>query len=153
MSSAHISLSVPVNASAETVFAKFTDWPSQGEWMFGTHVHTTAAGTEGWGRGVGAEISAFTGFLKIGFWDTMKITQWQSPVRVDVLHTGKVVRGTGTMIVEPRSESTSTFIWSEDLELPLGAVGAFGFAIVKPLFVAGIRHSLTNFARWVEATS
>lgn len=153
MSSAHISLSIPVAADVETVFAKFTDWPAQGEWMFQTHVHTTAAGTEGWGRGVGAEISAFTGFGKLGFWDTMKITQWEAPTRVDVLHTGKVVRGTGTMIVESVTPTTSTFIWSEDLELPLGAFGAFGFAIVRPLFVAGVRHSLTQFAQWVEATS
>ncbi|MEY3278350.1 MAG: hypothetical protein RLZZ426_836 [Actinomycetota bacterium] len=153
MNSEHISLSVDVNADAATVFQKFTDWPSQGEWMFGTTVHTTGAGTQGWGKGEGAEISAFTGWFKIGFWDTMRITKWEAPQRVDVLHTGKIVRGTGTMIVESVTPTTSRFIWSEELELPFGALGRFGFKIVRPLFVAGVRHSLEKFATWVAATS
>ena len=29
----------------------------------------------------------------VGFWDTMIITRWEPPYRVDVLHTGAVVRG------------------------------------------------------------
>jgi hypothetical protein len=38
------------------------------------------------------------------------------------------------------------FVWSEQLELPLGAVGRLGWPVVRPLFLAGVRRSLDRFA-------
>jgi hypothetical protein len=52
--------------------------------------------------------------------------------------------------VESR-EGGATFVWSEDLDLPLGVVGRLGWPLVRPLFAAGVRLSLRRFARWVEA--
>lgn len=143
----HIELRIPVNAPQETVWKAITDWQSQGEWMFATKVDVTSPHAEG----VGATLSAFTGFGPVGFLDTMTITSWEPPYRCDVDHTGRVVRGTGSFVVERLTDETSVFIWSEDLEIPLGKVGQIGFAITKPAFVAGVRHSLEKFARYVEA--
>ncbi len=143
----HISLSVEVNASQSSVFDYFTQWTRQSEWMFGTHVAITNPQLDARGLAVGSEIAAFTGFGPLGFLDTMRITYIEPPFRVDVLHLGKVVRGTGTMLVEATSENTSRFVWSEDLDLPLGALGRFGFVFVKPFFLAGVKSSLTKFAR------
>jgi hypothetical protein len=47
-------------------------------------------------------------------------------------------------------DSTSKFIWSEDLDLPLGILGKVGFFFVKPGFVFGVRKSLEKFAKQVE---
>lgn len=151
MRSSDIEISVLVRREADVVFNYFTDWPRQGEWMMGTRVEARAAGTLGMGRGDGAEIAGFTGLGPLGFWDTMTITSWVEGQRVDVLHTGKVVRGTGSMIVQPIDANTSRFIWTEQLDLPLGWVGAIGFALLKPLFVAAVRASLKKFARAAEA--
>jgi hypothetical protein len=112
-------------------------------------------GTKVWpvngdGTGVGGQIEAFTGIWRIGFLDTMEITSWDPPAKCDVLHTGRVVRGTGTFEVIATSESTSKFIWSEDLDLPLGLLGKIGFTLVKPGFVYGVRKSLEKFADLVE---
>jgi hypothetical protein len=41
------------------------------------------------------------------------------------------------------------FVWSEELELPLGALGRLGWPLVRPLFLAGVRRSLDRFALWV----
>jgi hypothetical protein len=142
MKPVELSLSVDIKASQEEVFKKVVDWESQGDWMLGTKVSRTKNN----GQGLGGEIVAWTGIWKFGFNDPMVITQWIEPKIVDVKHLGKVVKGTGSMVVEKIDEKNSKFIWSEIIELPLGIVGRIGWIFIKPFFVAGIKYSLNKFA-------
>ncbi len=142
----HIELTVAVNAPAQKVWDAITNWEAQSQWMLGTKVWPV----DGDGTGVGGKIEAFTGIWRIGFLDTMEITIWEAPARCDVLHTGRVVRGTGTFEVISVSPTSSNFVWSEDLDLPLGILGKVGFTLVRPGFVFGVRKSLEKFARLVE---
>lgn len=142
-----IELSVDVDAPAEAVWAAAVDWDTQGDWMLGTRV----AGTVQGGRGVGGGIEAFTGVGPLGFLDTMVITEWDAPRRCVVRHTGRVVRGGGVFEVVPLGPGRSRFVWSEQLDLPLGLLGRVGFALLRPLFVAGVRLSLKRFAEQVAA--
>jgi uncharacterized protein YndB with AHSA1/START domain len=144
---AFLELTVDVDAPVEQTWAGATDWAHQGEWMLGTRVRGTAQD----GQGVGGGIEAFTGLGRLGFLDTMDITVWDPPYRCHVLHTGRVVRGTGEFEVRDRGEGRSTFVWREGLELPLGALGRAGWPLVRPVFAAGVQASLRKFARWVEA--
>jgi uncharacterized protein YndB with AHSA1/START domain len=144
---AHVELDIAIAAPPETVFAALTDWPAQGQWMLGTRVEVRT----GDGRSVGSELAAWTGAGPVGFWDTMVITRWEEPTRVDVVHTGSVVRGTGTMEVHPTADGGSRFVWSEDLDLPLGVLGRAGWPIARPAFLAGVRASLRKFGTLVEA--
>ena len=140
-------LTVDVAAPARDTWAGATDWANQGAWMLGTTVRPTRLD----GQGVGGAIEAFTGVGRIGFLDTMEITVWEPPAKCHVLHTGRLIKGTGAFEVEPRGATASSFIWREDLELPLGALGRLGWPLVKPVFAAGVQASLRKFARWVEA--
>jgi len=142
MSPVELSLSVEVKASQQKVFDKIVDWESQGQWMLGTKV----SGTKNNGQGLGGEINAWTGFWKIGFNDPMVITQWIEPKIVDVKHIGRLVKGTGSMVVEKIDEHNSRFIWSESINLPFGFIGKIGWIIIKPFFVSGIKFSLNKFA-------
>ena len=143
-------LTVDVDAPVEQTWAGATDWDGQGEWMLGTDVRATARN----GEGVGGGIEAFTGLTvrgaRLGFLDTMSITLWEPPHRCHVVHTGRLVRGTGAFEVEPRGDGRSRFVWREDLELPLGLLGRLGWPLVRPLFAYGVQLSLKRFARWVE---
>ena len=139
--------SVEVAAPVEHTWRAAVDWDSQGEWMLGTAVRGTAQG----GVGVGGGLEAFTGIGRIGFLDTMEITAWDPPYRCEVLHTGRVVRGTGVFSVEERPGGRSCFVWEESLELPLGLLGRLGWPLVRPVFAAGLKHSLKRFARSVES--
>jgi hypothetical protein len=139
-------LAVDVDAPVLATWEAATDWDGQGAWMLGTTVRGTAQG----GRGVGGGIEAFTGVGWLGVLDTMRIEQWEPPHRCHVVHTGRLVRGTGTFVVEPRGTG-SRFVWREDLELPLGLLGRLGWPLVRPLLAAAVRRSLRRFARWVEA--
>lgn len=149
MASAHLALDVIVRADVETVFAAVVDWPGQSEWMLGTKVEAV----NGDGQELGAELAAFTGVGKLGFLDTMVITRWEPPYRVDVLHTGNFVKGTGTMEVLGLPDGASRFVWSEDLELPLGIVGKLGWPIAKLPFRYGVQRSLNRFAEMIESGS
>jgi uncharacterized protein YndB with AHSA1/START domain len=144
----HIELFVDIKSSPEKVFDYLTDWPAQSEWIFATRVEIR---TPGLAKEVGGEIAAFTGFGPIGFWDYMTITKWEHPHIVDVIHTGRVVKGTGTMRVEKTSDTITRFYWAEDLQIPLGLIGKIGFGILKPIFLSGVQSSLNKFARNLEA--
>lgn len=145
--SATLVLRVDVDASVEQTWAGAVDWTGQQAWMLGTRVRPTAND----GRGVGGGVEAFTGLGRLGFLDTMVITEWDPPYRCHVRHTGRVVRGTGAFEVEPRGAGAAVFVWREDLDLPFGALGRLGWIAARPLCAAGVRLSLRRFARWVEA--
>lgn len=142
----HLELDVIIDAPPAEVFAAFTDWRGQGEWMLGTAVEPVF----GDGRGVGARLEAWSGLGRVGFLDTMVIAEWEEPRRVLVEHTGRVVRGTGAMEVLALPDGRSRFIWSEDLEPPLGVLGALGWRMLQPAFALGVRQSLSTFAELVE---
>ena len=139
-------LTVDVDAPVEDTWAAATDWATQGDWMIGT----TVVPTHQDGEGVGGRIEAYTGRRPFGFVDPMEITRWDPPRACHVLHTGRVVRGTGAFEVEPLGRHESRFVWREDLDLPLGLLGRIGWPVVKPFFAYGVRRSLRRFARQVE---
>ena len=143
----HLRLEVPVAAPPAEVFRGFTDWRAQGEWMLGTDVRPVF----GEASGVGGRIEAWTGIGRVGFLDTMVITEWIDGRKVVVTHTGAVVRGDGIMEVIPGEGRGSLFVWAERLELPLGLVGRVGWPVVRPAFAAGVRSSLDTFAGLVES--
>lgn len=138
-------LTVHVNAPVQTTWKAVTDWPTQGEWMLGTVVTGT-------GSAVGGTLEAYTGRKPFGFLDTMEITVWQPPHRCEVLHTGRVVKGTGVFEVR-EAPGGSEFVWSEVLELPLGFLGRLGWPLVRPFFKAGVQKSLNRFAEYAERTA
>lgn len=137
-----LTLTVDVDAPVDATWKAAVDWERQGEWVLGTTVRGTA-------QAVGEPLEAFTGVGRLGFLDTMVITVWDPPHRCEVLHTGRVVRGTGLFEVQER-DGGSRFVWEETLELPLGVLGRLGWPLVRPLFAAGVRSSLKKFARLVE---
>jgi uncharacterized protein YndB with AHSA1/START domain len=137
---------VDVDAPPETVFAAATDWERQGEWILGTTVRIR----HGDGRSVGSEVEAVTGIRGIGVTDRMQITVWEAPARCEVRHLGRVVRGTGIFAVAPRARGGATFEWTEQLEVPLGALGELGATLVRPVFGWGLQRSLDRFAGFCQ---
>ena len=150
MARREITVSVDVDAPVEAVWREVTDWESQGEWMLGTEVHVT----KGDGTSVGSELAATTGVGPLGVTDTMQIVGWDPPHRATVRHTGRFVRGGGTFtVVERRTDDgreASRFVWGEQLDMPLGPLGALGWPLVKPAFAWGLQRSLGELARRCE---
>lgn len=145
MANNHLSISIPISAPREIVWKKIADWNSQGEWMLQTKVWVTSDLYEG----VGTSIAAFTGpfyrfyprFKSIGLLDLMTVSHWEPPIRCDVEHVGKVLKGSGRFIL--REENSKTiFDWSETIIAPKVI-----YALVAPFLYIGVRISLARFAR------
>ena len=137
---------VDVDAPPERVWAALTDWASQGEWMLATDVETVG----GPAQGLHGRLAARTGIplpngRHLGVLDTMIITVWDPPRRVEVQHTGRLIRGPGIFEIHPRGAG-STFVWTERLYLPYGYLGVVGWFLVRPFALLGIRRSLRRFA-------
>jgi hypothetical protein len=145
-----VELTVPVDvrAPAEAVWRTVTDWPGQGDWIIGTRVEVEGGGD---GRHLGARLRAFTGVGRVGFLDTMEIVEWDPPRRCLVRHTGKVVRGDGVFEVVPLASERARFLWTELVDLPLGAVGVLGWRAAAPAVRWGIARSLRTMARRCES--
>jgi hypothetical protein len=141
-----IAARVDVAAPAERVWDAVVDWDIQHEWMFLTRVR----GTHLQGQAVGGRLEAFTGMGRVGFLDTMEVTAWDPPRRCEVLHTGKVVRGTAAFVVRPRGEHAATFLWSEQLDLPFGRLGRLAWPLVKRLISLPLAYSLRKLRRRIE---
>ncbi len=143
---ADITVDVIVDAEPRVVWEAVTDWPRQSEWMLGTEVRATEQG----GVGVGGGIEAFTGVGRLGFLDTMVITEWDPPHRCVVRHTGAFVQGLGIFEVLALPQGRSRFVWAEQLDLPLGRLGQLAWPVVRPGFAWGVRRSLEALAADVE---
>jgi hypothetical protein len=144
---------IDVDAPPQRVWAALTDWARQGEWMLATDVRSVG----GPAQGLHGRLAARTGLplpggRHVGLLDTMIITVWDPPRRIEVQHTGRLVRGPGIFEIEPRGEH-STFVWTERLYLPYGLLGVLGWAVSRPLVVWGVRRSLQRFARFAATYS
>lgn len=138
MRSNHIAMSLVIQAPVEKVWAALADWESQGEWMLQTTVEVTSEIREG----VGTTIAAFTGIGKFGVMDHMVVTSWQPPFICDVVHTGKIIKGTGRFQLSAIDEKTTRFDWSEEILTPRVI-----FLLIAPGLYAGVRISLTKLSR------
>lgn len=100
-------------------------------------------------EGVGTSISAFTGplykfypkFSSLGLLDTMVVTKWQPPEICDVVHTGKVLKGTGSFVLSPINSTSTKFNWSETIEC-----SRLKFLVIAPFLWVGVRISLARLS-------
>ncbi len=142
-----LELTQDVDAPAQVLWDAVVDWPGQGEWMLGTDVRVSG----GDGQSVGSELAARSGVGPVGFLDTMVITEWDPPHQCVVRHTGRLVRGLGVFTVRERGAGRSTFVWREELDLPLGPLGRLAWPVAKVPFAWGVRYSLRKLAKQCEA--
>ena len=140
-----IRITIKLPCSQERAWNAIADWESQGNWMLQTKVWVTSQIREG----VGTSISAFTGplykfypkFSSLGLLDTMVVTKWQPPKICDVVHTGKILKGTGSFALSPITSKETRFDWSETIEC-----SRLQFFAIAPFLWVGVRISLARLS-------
>ena len=140
-------MSVDLAADADRAWRVVADWARQGEWIPATSVRTT----RGTGEAVGDQVVARTALGPFGFDDPMEIVRWEPPHLCEVRHLGRVVRGTGTFVVEAAGAGRSRFVWTEQLVVPGGRIGQVAFRLVRPVTTLLLRLALRRLARAVAA--
>jgi carbon monoxide dehydrogenase subunit G len=138
MTSNHLAISLEIEAPIQKVWDELANWEKQSDWMLQTKVWVTSKIQSG----VGTQISALTGVKSLGILDTMEVTNWQPPHICDVIHTGRVIRGTGRFELTAIDAERTRFDWSEEVIAPRAL-----FILMVPGLYIGVRISLARFAR------
>lgn len=140
-----VTATVIVNAPAERVYAAFTAWDRQGEWIPFTTVRVT--GGDG---GEGSTIEAVTTIGPAVLTDTMRVEKLDPPYEVRVLHTGRILRGPGVMRCTAMGPDRTQMVWHEWFQLPAGLAGRLAWPLLWPGSKASLTQALKRFARLVE---
>jgi hypothetical protein len=141
MRSNPIAMNLVIDAPIQKVWDALADWESQGKWMLQTTVEVTSEIR----TGVGTSIAAFTGVGKLGIMDHMTVTSWNPPNVCDVVHTGKIIKGTGRFELTALTPQSTRFDWSEEVLAPRAL-----FLLIAPGLYVGVRISLSSLRRQLQ---
>jgi uncharacterized protein YndB with AHSA1/START domain len=140
-----VTATVIVAAPAERVFAAFTAWERQGDWIPLTRVRVV----EGDG-GEGTVIEAVTAAGPAVLRDEMRVVKVDPPYEVRVVHQGRVLRGPGVMRCTPMAGDRTQVVWHEWFHLPGGVPGRLAWPLLWPGSKVSLKQALKRFARLVE---
>ncbi|BCJ71288.1 hypothetical protein CS0771_08320 [Catellatospora sp. IY07-71] len=141
-----VTATVIVAAPAERVFAAFTAWERQGDWIPLTKVRVV----EGDG-GEGTVIEAVTVAGPAVLRDEMRVVKLDPPYEVRVVHQGRVLRGPGVMRCTPMGGDRTQVVWHEWFHLPGGVAGKMAWPLLWPGSKVSLKQALKRFARLVES--
>src|SRR5687767_256495 len=112
----------------ELVWELITDWEHQDDWMLeaSDFVVLTEQRT-----GVGVEAEATVKIMGLKTRDRVRIVGWEPGHRLAIRHEGWV-SGTGEIFLTPLDDGQTYVFWREDLEPPLGLLGALGIQAFRP---------------------
>jgi hypothetical protein len=133
---------IPV--AAGLAFDAIVDLASQDRWMVATTLRVMDGPVPP--PAVGSRIAARTGLGPLGFVDTMEVVGFVPGESWEVRHTGSVVKGRGLFAVAATGARTCRVSWLEEFDLPLGALGRWGWPLARPFVAAGLRASLNRLA-------
>ena len=141
-----VTATVVVQAPADRVFAAFTAWDRQGEWIPFTSVRVVSGD-----GGEGTMIEAVTTVGPAVLRDEMRVEKLDPPYEVRVVHCGRLLRGPGVMRCTPLGGDRTQVVWHEWFHLPGGLAGRFAWPVLWPGSKASLRVALERFAKLVES--
>jgi uncharacterized protein YndB with AHSA1/START domain len=145
--SGEVTATVVVRAPVERVYAAFTSWHRQGEWIPRTQVRLRSGD-----GGAGSRVEAVTRVGPAVLRDEMIIDRLDPPYQVRVIHTGALLRGPGVMRCTPLNGGIRTqLVWHEWFQIPTGLAGRLTWSLLWPSSKASLTIALHRFARMVEA--
>ena len=140
-----VTATVIVNAPAPRVFAAFTSWERQSEWIPFTRVRVV----EGDG-GEGSLIEAITGVGPAGLRDEMRVVRVDAPYEVRVVHCGKILRGPASMRCTAMAGDRTQVVMHEWFHLPGGQATKLAWPLIWPGSKLSLKGALKKFGRLVE---
>ena len=141
-----VTATVIVNAPAPRVFAAFTAWERQGDWIPFTVVRVVEGG-----GGEGSRVEALTTVGPAVLRDEFVVEKLDPPYEVRVIHCGRLLNGPGVMRCTAMGGGRTQVVWHEWFQLPGGLAGRFAGAVLWPGSKVGLTQALRRFARLVEA--
>jgi hypothetical protein len=141
-----VTATVVVQAPTERVYAAFTAWERQGDWIPLTRVRVVSGD-----GGEGTLIEAVTTLGPAVLRDEMRVDRLDPPYEVRVVHCGKLLRGPGVMRCTPLAGDRTQMVWHEWFQVPGGTAGKMAWSVMWPGSKLSLNFALRRFARLVEA--
>ena len=142
-----IEMASTLPGSPEIVWELITDWEHQDDWMLEASDFVVLSAHR---EGIGVEAEATVKIGGISTRDKVKVTGWEPNRRLAIAHEGWV-SGRGEFHLTPMGKDRTHVFWREELEPPLGALGAVGLMGFKPIMRRIFMRDLRVLAGLVRA--
>ncbi|HVM34870.1 MAG TPA: SRPBCC family protein [Actinomycetota bacterium] len=133
----------------EVVWDLITDWEHQDDWMLEASDFVVVSQRR---EGVGVEAEATIKIGGISTRDRIRVVSWEPFRRLGIEHLGWV-SGRGDLYLTPVGRTHTHVFWREELVPPLGAVGAAGMVLFKPVMGRIFRRDLRILVGLVRASA
>lgn len=145
-----VSVDTHIEAPLDRVWEVLTDWETQPRWM----ADARAVEVVGERRdGVGTQLRCPTELaFGLVITDHLEVVEWEPPRLLGVRHTGPIIHGIAAFELAPTPHGTH-LRWWEEIDPPLGPLGALGGLVVEPLVRRLFRRSAAGLKRVVEHRS
>ncbi|WP_326549562.1 SRPBCC family protein [Micromonospora sp. NBC_01813] len=144
--SGEVTATVIVRAPAARVFAAFTAWERQSDWIPFTEVKVVSGD-----GGEGSLIVAVTAVGPVTLRDEMRVVRVDAPYEVRVVHCGTLLRGPGVLRCTQMDHDRTQVVWHEWFHLPGGVAGRVAWPLLWPGSKVSFTQALKKFGRLVEA--
>ncbi len=114
---------------ASVVWELITDWEHQDDWMLEASDFAVLSDQR---EGIGVEAEATIKIGGLTTRDRVRVSKWEPNHVLAIEHLGWV-KGTGEFSLTPLTEWATSVEWRESLRPPLGAAGAAGMTLLKPV--------------------
>ena len=136
------------HAPRDRVWALLTAWERQPQWMLdakAVHVLTPQR------SGVGVTIRCPTNLLGVTVQDVMRVTRWDPPHELEVVHLGRVITGSGAFVLDDLGAERTRITWWEQVDPPFGVLGErAASAVVLPILRRVFGRSLGRLVALAE---
>jgi Polyketide cyclase / dehydrase and lipid transport len=129
------------------VWELITDWENLGDWMLEAREFEVLSQRH---EGVGVLAEATVTIGGITTRDKVWVSAWEPERLLEIEHLGWV-SGRGEFSITPAGSDRSHVRWVEELRPPLGALGAVGMSVFKPLMQRIFERDLRVLAGLVRA--
>ena len=144
-----LEMSETVEGPTEVVWELITDWERQPDWMLEMSDVTVVSEHR---EGIGVEAEATVSLGGITTRDKVRVVGWEPNHRLAIEHHGWV-GGRGEIFLTPLDDDRTHIFWREQLNPPVGALGALGMTTLKPLMYRTFKKDLRVLAALVGATT
>lgn len=144
-----IEVSATLPGPPEVVWDLITDWEHQDDWMLEATDFVVLSDLR---EGVGVEAEATIKIMGVTTRDRVRVVGWEPNHRLAIRHEGWV-SGTGEIFLTPMAPDATYLFWREDLEPPLGLLGAVGIRAFKPVMKRIFQRDLRVLTGLVRAGS
>ena len=142
-----IEIAQTVPGPPPVVWELITDWEHQSDWMLEASDFKVLGEQR---EGVGVEAEATITIAGITTRDVVRVVGWEPNRRLAIEHKGWV-SGMGEIHLTPLGSDRTHIFWREELQPPIGMLGAVGLSAFKPLMTRIFKRDLKILSSLVRA--